>query len=143
MPYIKIWIHLIWSTKNREPLLQKPVRSKVISHICENALAKGIHVDFSNGYVDHIHSLISLKANQSIAEVAHLLKGESSYWINKNSIVKPKFSWQDEYIAASISHSSVNKVRDYIRNQENHHKKVTFAEEFRLFMDRYGFELLK
>jgi REP element-mobilizing transposase RayT len=78
MPYIKIWIHLIWSTKNRYPFLKKELRSKVITHIYENADKKGIHLDFINGYDEHIHTLISLKSDQSVAQAAHLLKGESS-----------------------------------------------------------------
>ena len=142
MPYIKIWIHLIWATKNRHPFLQKPVRAKVISHIRENANRKGIHLDFINGYVDHIHTLISLKADQSIAQVAQLLKGESSRWVNKNNLLPVHFGWQDEYIAVSISHSATNRVREYIKNQEEHHRNLTFAEEYQLFVEKYGFEII-
>lgn len=116
MPYIKIWIHLIWSTKNRQAFLKKEIKSKIISHIKENAQNKNIYIDFINGDVDHIHTLISLKSDQTIAKVAHLLKGESSHWINKNNLIYQEFAWQEEYIAVSISHSAVNKVRDYIKN---------------------------
>ena len=142
MPYIKIWIHLIWATKNRYPFLQKQVRFKVINHIRENAKNKGIHLDFINGYVEHIHTLISMKADQSIAKVAQLLKGESSRWVNKNHLTNYEFGWQDEYIAVSISHSSINRVREYIKNQEEHHRKRTFEEEFQLFIKRYGFDII-
>ena len=142
MPYIKIWIHLIWSTKNRYPFLKKPIRAKIISHIRENAKDKKIHLDFINGFDEHIHTLISLKADQTIAKVAHLLKGESSHWVNEQQLTKTKFGWQDEYMAVSISHSAINKVREYIKNQEEHHRKKTFAEEYQLFLDKYGFEIL-
>jgi REP element-mobilizing transposase RayT len=142
MPYIKIWIHLIWSTKNRHPFLGKQILSKVISHIRENANKKEIYLDFINGHVDHIHTLISLKADQSIAKVAHLIKGESSHWVNENHLTAMEFGWQEEYIAVSISHSAVNRVREYIKNQEEHHRKKTFAEEYQLFIEKYGFEII-
>ena len=69
-----------------------------------------------------------------------LIKGESSYWINKSNLLRNKFSWQDDYFAVSVSHSHVNKVRDYIKNQEQHHKKMTWDEEIELFIKKYGFE---
>ena len=81
-----MWIHLVWATKKREPLLDKTLRLKLFSHIRENALAKNIHIDFINGYIDHIHILVSLNADQTIANIVQLIKGESSYWINKNKL---------------------------------------------------------
>ena len=81
-----MWIHLVWATKKREPLLDKTLRLKLFSHIRENALAKNIHIDFINGYIDHIHLLVSLNADQTIANIVQLIKGESSYWINKNKL---------------------------------------------------------
>ncbi|UCE08423.1 MAG: IS200/IS605 family transposase [bacterium] len=142
MPYIKIWIHLIWTTKNRYPFIKKQIRSQVISHIRENAKKKYIHLDFINAVEEHVHSLISLNADQSIAKVAQLLKGESSHWINKNKLTPTEFGWQDEYIAVSVSHSIVNKVREYIKNQEEHHRKKSFEEEYQLFLKKYGFDIL-
>ncbi|NQT26751.1 IS200/IS605 family transposase [candidate division KSB1 bacterium] len=140
MPYIKIWIHLIWATKNRQPYLTKEIRAKVFSHIRENAKEKGIHLDFINGYKEHIHILISMNQEQTIAKIVYLLKGESSHWINKNKLTKHKFSWQEEYLAASVSHSAVDRVREYIKTQEEHHRLKSFTEEFQIFMDKYGFE---
>ena len=67
MGYTKIWVHLVWATKKREPLLDKTVRLKLFSHIRENALAKNIHIDFINGHIDHVHILISLNTDQTIA----------------------------------------------------------------------------
>ncbi len=139
MPYIKIWIHLIWTTKERQPLLKKEIRLKIFNHIRENALSKGIHLDFINGYTDHVHTLISLKSDQMIAKVAQMLKGESSHWINQTELLNVKFEWQDEYIAVSVSESIVDKVREYIKNQEAHHRKKSFSEEYREFMKKYGF----
>ena len=143
MPFIKVWIHLVWATKNRKPFLTANIRQKVFKHIRENAKTKNIHIDFVNGYTDHIHCLIALNQEQAIAKVVQLVKGESSFWINKNGLCNQKFEWQDEYFAVSVSESGVNKVRDYIKNQEEHHTKKTFQQEYDEFMEKYGFEIVK
>ncbi len=79
MPFVKIWIHFVWSTKNREPLLTDEIRQKVFEQIRENARAKNIHLDFINGYIDHVHCLISLGTDQTIMKLMQLIKGESSF----------------------------------------------------------------
>src|SRR3989338_1705376 len=96
MQYLRIWVHLIWSTKNRVPLLADGLRAQVFSHIKENASKKDIYLDTINGVADHVHTLLSLGSDQTIARVAQLLKGESSYWVNKEKMTKKKFEWQDE-----------------------------------------------
>lgn len=143
MSFIKIWIHLVWATKNREPVLTNKIRQQVFAHIRDNAKAKNIHIDFLNGHFDHVHCLVSLNQEQTIAKIMQLLKGESSFWINKNNLFKHKFEWQNDYFALSVSESGVNSVREYIKNQEEHHKKKTFQEEYEEVIDKYGFELLK
>ena len=144
MPFIKVYIHFVWSTKNRVPYLEtKELRQKVWKHIRENAKEKGIFIDFVNGYNDHCHCLVSLGSNQTIEKVIQLIKGESSFWINKNGLTKEKFEWQDEYFAVSVSESMIEIVRNYIRNQEEHHSKKTFQQEYDEFIEKYGFELYK
>jgi REP element-mobilizing transposase RayT len=76
-----------------------------------------------NRVEDHIHVLFELNADLSIAKTLQLIKGESSYWINKQSLIKNKFEWADEYYAVSVSESLVPKVRNYINIQEEHHRK--------------------
>ncbi len=142
MPFVKIWVHIVFGTKNREPFLVKETREKVIAHILENAKSKGIFIECINGSFDHLHILISLGSEQNIAKVVNLIKGEVSYWINKNKITKTKFEWADEYFAVSVSESQVDVLRKYIRNQEEHHKKKSFSEEYEEFMKKYGFEYL-
>nr|WP_229335312.1 transposase [Flavobacterium sp. ALJ2] len=89
MPFIKVYIHLIWSTKNGIAYLDSvELRRKVWQHIRDNAKEKGIYIDFINGYSDHCHCLISLGVYQNIQKVIQLLKGESSFWINKNKLTK-------------------------------------------------------
>jgi putative transposase len=142
MGYIKIWVHLVWTTKNREPFLTKDIRKQILDHLLKNASEKGIYIDFINGYLEHIHCLASLGSGQNIDIIAMLLKGESSYWINKNKLIQHKFEWQDEYFAVSVSESVVNRVRDYIKNQEEHHRKKSFQQEYDEFMCKYGFDKL-
>jgi putative transposase len=143
MPYLYIWIHFVWATKNRAPLLTKNIRQDVFKHIKDNGSLKNIHIDFVNGHLEHVHCLVSLNQKQTIAEVAQLVKGESSYWINKYKLTPEKFEWQDEYFAVSVSEKDVNKIREYIKNQEEHHSKTTFAQEYDLFMKKYEFRLMK
>jgi putative transposase len=140
MPFVKIWIHFVWSTKNRAPLLTEEIRQKVFRHIRENARTKNIHLDFINGYTDHVHCLISLGTDQTIEKTMQLIKGESSFWINKNNLCPVKFEWQDEYFAVSVSESILESVRKYIVNQEEHHKAKSFDAEFKEFMKRAGFQ---
>jgi len=141
MATVKIWIHLVWTTKKRIPYLTEGIRKVVFKHIKENAKKKRIHIDFINGHKDHVHALISMRSQNSISEIAHLLKGESSHWINKNKFIRYKFAWQDEFYAASVCYSEINIVRDYIKNQESHHRVVSFDEEYRLLLKDIGLDL--
>ena len=144
MSFVKVYIHFVWSTKNRYPFIDsKELRLKVWKHIRENAKEKGIYIDFINGYSDHCHCLVSLGIDQTIQKVMQLIKGESSFWINKNELTNEKFERQDEYFAVSVSESMVDRVREYIKNQEEHHRKKTFQQEYDEFITKYGFEKYK
>ncbi|MBC7901200.1 MAG: IS200/IS605 family transposase, partial [Saprospiraceae bacterium] len=125
-----MWLHFVWSTKSREPYLTDDIRNKVFDHIRQNAREKGIHIDFINGYVEHVHCLISLGTNQTIENLMKLIKGESSFWINKNKLTKTRFGWQDEYFVVSVNEASLESVRKYIAKQEEHHRKISFGDEF-------------
>ncbi|WP_205943640.1 transposase [Pedobacter cryophilus] len=121
------------------------MRKALWQHIKENAKEKGIFIDFINGYSDHCHCLVSLGVDQNIQKIMQLIKGESSFWMNKQEQFRDilgsnKFEWQDEYFAVSVSESVIEKIRLYIKNQEEHHKKKTFNEEYDEFMDKYKFE---
>jgi REP element-mobilizing transposase RayT len=142
MPYIRIWVHLIWSTKNRERLITPKLKPLLVKHIIDNAKTKKIYLSQINCVADHCHALISLGASQSISKAAFLIKGESSHWVNENNLVSGHFEWQDEYIAVSVSESQIENVKAYIKNQEEHHRSKTFSEEYDLFLKRYGFKYL-
>ena len=90
-----------------------------------------------NGYTDHIHFLFGLNADMSFAKALQLIKGESAYWVNKQSITKNKFEWADEYYASSVSESDLATVRKYIRNQEEHHTGRTYQQEVDTFMEEH------
>lgn len=140
MPFVKVWIHFVWSTKNRDPYLIDEIRQKVFQHIRDNARKKEIYLDFIGGYIDHVHCVISLGANQTIEKVMQLVKGKSSFWINKGKLCRTRFEWQDEYFAASVSETNVEGVRRYIENQEEHHRTKSFDDEFREFLQPAGFQ---
>ncbi|MDF1612811.1 IS200/IS605 family transposase [Stygiobacter electus] len=143
MSWVRVWIHLVFSTKNREPYLNsKELREKVFNHIKENAKEKNIWLEDLNGYKEHIHCLISLNKEQSISKIAQLIKGESSFWINKNKLIKGKFFWQDDYWAVSVSESHIESVKNYISEQEEHHRIKSFSEEVDEFMKKYGWNYI-
>ncbi len=141
MPFVKVYIHFVWCTKNRIPFLASPeIRKQLWQHIRENAKEKNIFIDFVNGYNNHFHCLVSLGIDQTIQKTMQLIKGESSFWINKHDLIKQKFEWQDEYFAVSVSESGIDKVREYIKNQEAHHHKKTFEQEYNNFISEYNFQ---
>lgn len=143
MPYTKVMIHFMWSTKNRVPLIDNKLKPVLLNHIKENSVKQGIFIDRPRigGVKDHIHLLVSLGTEQTISKIMMFIKGESSFWVNKQSRLK-RDEWQDEYIALSVSESAIQKVRDYIDRQEEHHKKVTFMQEYNEFMKAHGFKIM-
>jgi putative transposase len=143
MPYIKIWVHLVFATKKREPLFTKDVREAAYKHIRTNCINKGIFLETIGGYVEHVHCLISLGSMQTIAEITQLIKGESSFWVNKNKLTTYKFNWQNDYYAVSVSESQVKRVIKYIENQEIHHAGKPYEHEEKEFIEKYGFTLIK
>ena len=144
MSWARIWIHMVFCTKNRIPFLQtKDNRRKMFQHIKTNAQTKNIWLDSVNGYKEHAHCLISLGKEQNISKIAQLIKGESSFWINRSGLLNRKFTWQDDYWAVGVSESHLEAVRRYIHSQEEHHRKVSFKEEIDEFMKKYGWEKLK
>ena len=140
MPYTNVMLHYIWATTNRMPIISKELKPVLLDHIKENSIKKEIHIDCFNCVEDHIHLLISLGTEQTIAKVAMLIKGESSLWVNQQKIIFSKFEWQDDYIALSVSQSAVAKVRQYIAKQEDHHSKTTFAQEYKEFLKAHNFQ---
>jgi putative transposase len=139
MPHVKVYLHFVWSTKNRQNLLSTfELRDKVWQHIRENAKQKGIYIDFIGGHKDHCHCLVSLGIEQTLKDLAQLIKGESSFWINKNKLCESHFNWQNDYFV--VSESLIDSTRNYIKNQEEHHKTKSFEDEYNDFLEKHGFE---
>lgn len=139
MSFVRIHIHAVWGTKNREPVLSKSFHDKICQHIKDNAAIKDIFIDIINGQPDHLHCLMLLNAQLSISRQMQLIKGESSHWANGNKMTRHKFDRADEYFAASVSEDKLDSVRGYILNQQEHHEKITFQQEYERFLKHFGF----
>jgi len=140
MSCVKIWIHAVWGTKQRQPMLQSEcVRDLLIRHIIETSCIKGFQVQVLNGISDHLHALIRLKSSQKLDKIMQHIKGESAHWMNQHQLLNDKFQWSHRYYAASVSESHVSRVERYITNQVQHHRVKTWQEEYEEFMEKYGF----
>lgn len=137
--YTKIWLHLIWSTHNKGKLLvNKNKRKELSAHLYEYSKEKGIYMKINYVNPDHVHAVINLPTNYTIEDVMKLIKGNSSFWINKK--LNFKLSWARGYGAFSVSESVLPKVENYIRNQEEHHRKISFSDEYKLFLRKYNIQ---
>jgi putative transposase len=130
----KIWIHAIWSTKERLPLI-KPAFEKTLFGFVSNQLKEtGCPVRIINGMSDHIHCLFLQNPQKSMSDIIKQIKGSSSHFINQQNVLNEKFAWQTGYAAYSVSESVVEKVFEYIGNQKQHHQKRTFQTEYEEFL---------
>ncbi|HET6242917.1 MAG: IS200/IS605 family transposase [Bacteroidetes bacterium] len=134
----KIWIHAIWATKMRVPMIHLPIEQKIYQFISEQLREQGCPVRIINGMPDHIHCLFLLNPQKSIAEVIKQIKGSSSHFVNQCDLIPEKFSWQTGYASYSVSESVVEKVFQYIKNQKQHHHKKTYEKEYGEFLKLYG-----
>jgi putative transposase len=123
MSHTNIKVHAVWATKFRKPLLTKKIRFLICQHIRKHAYTKGIFIHSLDGYFDHLHCLFTLPRDLSISQAMQILKGESAFWINRQSFFSDTFSWAKEYYASSVSESIVPKVASYINSQERKHQQ--------------------
>ena len=133
-------VHLIFSTKNRQPLLTAAVRPDLHSYmggILRHWESPAILI---NSVADHIHILFCLSKNHALKKVVEEVKKSSSKWIKTKGPGLENFFWQAGYGAFSVSQSNVPTVKRYIENQEAHHRKVGFQDEFRAFLRKYEIE---
>jgi len=134
----KMWTHLIFSTKDRYPFLgDQTTREQTHKYIAGILRKNDSPTLLVGGVADHVHALFALSKNRSIAEIVYEVKRSSSKWIKTQDPRLKKFHWQNGYGAFSVSQSHVEQVRKYIAEQERHHRKVTFEDEFREFLRRY------
>lgn len=132
MGICNVWIHFIWATRACESVLTEDVSKAILKHIVSNADIKKINLDCVSAHLNHVHALVNLKSTQTIARVIQLIKGESSHWANENQLLtQGKLTWQDDYIAASLSESELDETRQLIMNQKDFHRNHSFSEECR------------
>jgi putative transposase len=136
--YIALYIHLIWTTKNRSPFLEKRFRYLLLDHIREISVIKGIKINIINGVEDHLHCFVSMKPTQSVSKIVKDLKGESSRWLNEQKWLNEHFDWQDGYgrfaaATISVSPQKFDTVMNYIYSQESHHAFRSLDDELKLF----------
>src|SRR5437667_4941455 len=135
--YSRCWLHLVWATLDRRPLLSKAAAVKVSGYLTDYSREKGIYMRINFVNSDHVHALIDLPTNRTIEDVIQLLKGSSSHWANEQDLLPGKFGWQRGYGAFSVSHSGIEEVGGYIATQEEHHRKRSFSEELKIMVERY------
>ena len=136
--YTKIWLHIIWETHNREKLLNEKTAKIVSEYLFNYSVEKNIFMKVNYVNAEHVHSLIDLPSNLTVEECLKLLKGASSHYINQNKIISGRFSWGRGYAAFSVSESQADKVITYIKNQKEHHRIKSFAEEYEGFIKKYN-----
>jgi putative transposase len=138
--YSRVWLHLVWTTLERRRLLDKSAAAKLSAYLHEYAKEKGIYMKINFVNADHVHVLIDLPTNLAIEDMMQLLKGNSSHWVNEQNLTVGKFGWGRGYGVFSVSESVVPEVCAYIAGQEEHHRKRSFADELKLFVERHGLQ---
>lgn len=134
MVQIFLYVHIIWSTRDRLKILSKPIRVVLYAHLKKMAEEKGIHLHSVNGFEEHMHLLIQLHPAQNLSQVMRLLRSESTDWLNATQLLKVEFAWSDEIIAYSVSPGSLVQVTSFIDRQEEYHETKTFESEIEIFL---------
>lgn len=128
-------VHVVFSTKNRAPLISTGSETRLFSYLGGIARKNGFQTIAIGGMPDHVHILFALPADMTISKAVQLVKGGSSKWLNDNG---SHFAWQEGYAAFSVSNSQAEKVVEYIRTQEKHHAKRKFGDELRILLKGHG-----
>jgi REP element-mobilizing transposase RayT len=136
----KIYTHITFSTKNRYPFLDEKISSAVFQYIGGLCKALNCQPIVVGGYRDHIHILCLLPKDETFMKLIQLIKSHSSKWVKSKGLIYQKFYWQKGYGIFSVTPSHVEKVKSYILHQEKHHKKLSFQQEYRLFLEKYNIE---
>ena len=138
--YSQIYIQIVFAVKGRQNLLQKEWRDDMFKYISGIIKNKGQKPIIVNGVADHVHAFIGLKPSMALSDLVRDLKNNSTNFINDNNWIKGKFNWQEGYGAFSYSHSHIDNVAKYVMNQKEHHKKISFKEEYIDFLKKFEIE---
>jgi putative transposase len=138
--FAALYCHIIFSTRNREPLIPRELQPHLFAYMGGALRDEGSLLLDAGGTPDHVHLLVSLTRESTVAEVVRLIKANSSGWVHKTFPTLQGFAWQAGYGAFSVSASALPAVKRYLATQEEHHRKRTFQEEFVAFLKRHGVE---
>ena len=138
--FTQLHIQLIFAVQNRTSLIDKFWKDRLYAYMTGIIQNNGHKLLIINGMPDHVHILIGFRTTQALSELVQVVKRDSSKWINENKFVRGKFSWQEGFGAFSYSHSHLSNVMEYIKNQEEHHRKLTFLEEYKSFLEKFEIE---
>ena len=136
--FTQIYIQAVFAIKGRANLLQKPWRDEAFKYMAGIIKNKGQKPIIVNGVSDHVHLFIGLKPSMALSDLIRDVKNNTSNLINDKKWVMGKFSWQAGYGAFSYAHSQIEAVYNYILNQEKHHQKRTFREEYIEFLEKFN-----
>ena len=136
--FANLLTHIIFSTKGRQPFLNGEFKPQVLAYLAGIVRhLQGVPMEI-NGSADHVHLLVSLRPALSVAELVRVLKSNSSGWVHEKWPSRKWFAWQEGYGAFSLSQSHAGQVLRYIQGQEEHHRKVSFQDEFVAFLKKHG-----
>ena len=139
--FVSLHHHFVFSTRNRVPLISAAIQPRLFEYIGGILRAEGCVLVAAGGMPDHVHLLVSLDKRLSISEVLRIIKAGSSRWVHDTfPDVLSGFAWQTGYGAFAVSFSHLDRVKAYLSRQEEHHRRVTFQEEFIAFLKRHGIE---
>ncbi|PZR24503.1 MAG: IS200/IS605 family transposase [Flavobacterium psychrophilum] len=138
--YSQIHLQFVFAVKHRDSLIRSQWKEELYLYISGIIEKQGHKLLAINGMPNHIHIFIGMRPNQSVSDLLQDIKRNSSLWINQKGFVNGKFEWQEGYGAFSYGKSQVKAVIDYIENQENHHKKISFREEYIDFLQKFEIE---
>ena len=135
--YTSLHYHVIFSTKDREPLIRQDAEQRIWSYLGGIARENQIKPLLIGGIENHVHLLLGVPAILALSKAVQLIKGGSSKWIRETLLKMASFGWQDGYAAFTVSKSLVPDVESYIRTQREHHRQSSFEDEYRTFLDRH------
>src|SRR5207249_7845616 len=140
MSYVSAYFHCVFSTKERQPTISPQLRDRLWPFLGGIARQNGMKAIEIGGMPDHVHILLSLPSTLTIAKALQLIKGGSSKWVHETFPVHRLFAWQEKYGAFSVSESRVDAIVQYIKGQSEHHRKMTFQEEFVALLKKHRIE---
>ncbi len=135
-----VYAHLVFSTKNRAPLIAPDLRPRLYPYLAATALGNGTKVLDIGGVPDHVHLLVSFGREVTVAETVRTLKAGSSRWVHDTFPGRREFAWQNGYGAFSVGFPELGAVRAYLAGQEEHHREASFQDEYRGLLRRHGLE---